>query len=293
MEKRLLHIHGCRGAGWKTILSMIRDDPGLEQVFKMTVTDLKSRYRMSLQNASRFHLDLHLHSPEETFSFLLNKAITPLTVFDQEYPQWLKQIFDPPWVLYCKGDCSILSSNLMLSVVGTRKPHKDARKVVDRILSPIVKEGFTIVSGLAYGIDRLAHETAMQQNGRTIAVLGSGFDHIYPKENRHLAASIASSDLLLSEYPPGRQPARWQFPQRNRVISGLSQGTLIVEAKKKSGSLITADQALQQGRDVFAVPGSVMEENFEGSNWLIQQGAKLILNGEDILTELLLPYSRK
>jgi DNA processing protein len=150
----------------------------------------------------------------------------------------------------------------------------------------MVRTGWTIVSGLAIGIDVESHKLAIQNDGSTIAVLGSGFNHIYPKEHIPISRQIAANHLLISEYPPDRKPAKWQFPMRNRIISGLSRGTLIIEAREKSGSLITGDYALQEGREVFAVPGSILEPCSAGTNHLIQQGAKLTTCAEDIYEEL-------
>jgi DNA processing protein len=149
-----------------------------------------------------------------------------------------------------------------------------------------VENGVVIVSGLANGIDTLAHEHAMKNGGKTIAVIAGGVYHIYPKENAELAKEMMKSQLVISEYPPDTKPLRWHFPARNRIISGLSNGTFIIEAKRKSGSLITANYAVNEGREVFSLPGSIFNQNSLGTNDLIKQGAKLVMSSEDILEEL-------
>ncbi|WP_408010978.1 DNA-processing protein DprA [Pseudalkalibacillus sp. A8] len=207
-------------------------------------------------------------------------------MFDTEYSSLLREIFDPPLVLYIKGDKALLTGRRILSVVGTRDASLNGHRSLEKILTPLIEKGWTIVSGLAFGIVIAAHRQAIASGGSTIAVLGSGFHHVYRREHTDIARNIASSHLLVSEYPPDRKPAKWQFPMRNRIISGLSRGTLIIEAREKSGSLITGDQALQQGREVFAVPGSILEPRTRGTHYLIQQGAKLTTSAEDILEEM-------
>lgn len=278
IRNRLIHIHGCRGIGWKTIAKFFEYDRTLAAVFERTETELKHVFSMRNGDAHWFYHDLH-----QPYG-LHGQGVRVVTFFDVDYPQALKDIFDPPWVLYCKGEISLLQSRKMLSVVGTRSPSRTGLQAMQKLLMPLIDEGWGVVSGLAQGIDSAAHRLALKSH--TMAVLGSGFDHLYPESSRPLADEIASSHLLVSEYPPDRPAKPWQFPHRNRVISGLTSGTFVVEARKKSGSLITADQALEQGRDVFAVPGSIFESRSFGTNRLIQQGAKLVLTADDLLEEL-------
>ncbi|WP_270181854.1 DNA-processing protein DprA [Alkalihalobacillus sp. CinArs1] len=278
LRSRLIQLHHCEGANWNVIRSLLTFDPTLQSIYDMSAVDLMN-FNLDFQSASRFHQDLHVTKPWKTNGIREMKVITR---FDEAYPESLKHIYDAPWVVYCMGKVQLLNTP-SLSVVGTRHPSPHAKDTMKIVLKPIIQHNVTVVSGLARGIDTLAHRLALQSG--TIAVLGSGFKHIYPKENIELAATIAKEGLLLSEYPPHRFPERKQFPERNRIISGLSKGTLVVEAKKKSGSLITADQAIDQGRDVFCLPGRLTDVHSEGTNRLIQQGAKLILKGEDILAE--------
>jgi DNA processing protein len=173
-----------------------------------------------------------------------------------------------------------------VAVVGTRRASTYGREVTRRLVSVLAQSGVTIVSGLARGIDAVAHQTALEAGGRTIAVLGCGIDLVYPPEHRELARRIAAQGALVSEYPLGTQPEPGNFPPRNRIISGLSLGVVITEAGRDSGALITADYAAEQGRDVFAVPGSILSAGCAGTNRLIQDGAKPVLDAADILQEL-------
>lgn len=242
-----------------------------------------ARFSMRRGDTATFYEDLHRSSITEILREYKRKKIKIVSVFDAGYPPLLREIYDPPWVLYCKGNVSLFGTPRMLSVVGTRRPSRTGLQALRKILAPLVADGWGVVSGLADGIDSAAHRLAL--NARTIAVLGSGFEHVYPHGAQPLADEIASSHLLVSEYPPDTRAEPWQFPHRNRIISGLTKGTLVVEAREKSGSLITADQALEQGRDVFAVPGSIFEPRSVGTNRLIQQGAKPVLDAKDIREE--------
>lgn len=208
-----------------------------------------------------------------------------ITIVDENYPTVLKQIKDPPIVLYGLGNLSLLSHTPIISVIGTREPSKEARLKTEFIVKPLIESDWLIVSGMAKGIDSYAHHLALNHQGKTIAVLGGGFKHIYPKQNIDLFKKIVEHGLVLSEYPPHIPPARYHFPERNRIISGLSFGTLVIEAKEKSGTLITVDQALDQGREVYAVPGSPLVLQSKGCHQMIQDGAKLVIHAEDIIED--------
>jgi DNA processing protein len=208
-----------------------------------------------------------------------------LTLADGAYPAMLKALPDAPPVLYVLGELTSQDEKA-LAVVGTRKATKMGRDAALDLSQELARNGVTIVSGLAPGIDAAAHEGALQGGGRTLAVLGSGIDRIYPRENLELARRVYKSGAILSEFPIGTPPEKRNFPRRNRVISGLSLGVLVVEAPEGSGALITAHDAADQGRDVFAVPSSIYNTMGAGTNRLIQDGAKLVMNAEDILSEL-------
>lgn len=207
-----------------------------------------------------------------------------VTIQDAGYPRALRYIADPPVVLYVRG--KLEADALCVAVVGSRKASYYGLDVARKLSRELAAHGVTVVSGLARGVDAKSHWGALEGGGKTIAVLGCGVDIIYPPENRELMNRICGSGAVISEYLPGTEPVPYHFPARNRIISGLSQGVVIVEANEKSGSLITADFALEQGRDVFAVPGNINSANSTGTNRLIRDGAKIIANTGDILEEL-------
>ncbi len=208
-----------------------------------------------------------------------------ITLRSPEYPVNLKNIYDPPPFLFLKGEIT-KEDQKALAIVGTRMPSPYGRLITEKITCGLVEKGVTIVSGFARGIDSLSHQQALRREGRTIGVLGSGLDVIYPPENKSLAEKMEKKGALVSEFLLGTKPEGTNFPKRNRLISGLSLGVIIIEAGIKSGALITAKLALEQGREVFAVPGNVSSERSQGTNWLIKNGASLITRAEDILDEL-------
>jgi DNA processing protein len=225
-------------------------------------------------------------SIEQEMEKLRRAGVTVLTVYDAEYPLRLKEIYNPPALLYIKGEIT-RQDDQSVGVVGTRTPSVYGRELTARIVPELASAGLTIVSGMARGVDSIAHHAALQQGGRTIAVLGCGVDVVYPGENRRLYERIQQCGAVVSEYPLGTKPDAYNFPARNRVISGLSMGAVVVEAGLKSGSLITADYALEQNREVFAFPGRATDRESAGANRLIKEGrAKLVTSSEDILTEL-------
>jgi DNA processing protein len=215
-----------------------------------------------------------------------------VTLKDHDYPKRLKDIYDPPALLYLRGELTRVDE-LAVAIVGSRKTSGYGREVTERIGKDLARYGVTVVSGMARGIDSVAHKGALQGGGRTIAVLGCGVNVIYPSENRNLFYQIIDQGAVLSEFPMGSPPEAGHFPRRNRIISGLSLGVVIVQASAESGSLITAGYALEQGREVFAVPGNVGAEGSRGTNRLIREGAKLVESSEDILEEILPQWGRE
>lgn len=211
--------------------------------------------------------------------------IEVLTIWDQKYPALLKKTADPPLVLFYKGE---LPDSLppCLAVVGTRTPTQYGKTVTEKLVGDLIHTGIAIVSGLARGIDTVAHQAALSHGGKTIAVLGCGLDHIYPPENRKIYQEIQEKGVLLSEYFVGTGPDAVNFPRRNRIISGITLGVLIVEAGDKSGALITANYAVDQNREVFAIPGAITNPKSSGPHRLIQDGAKLVHTVQDILDEI-------
>ena len=224
---------------------------------------------------------------DKEFEKLAKEGITIITILDNQYPKLLKEIYDPPTILYTKGSFKP-EDDLAIAVVGTRKPTMYGARVAEEFSHKLSTVGLTIISGLALGIDTLAHKAALKADGRTIAVLGSGLDlqSIYPTSNLLLSDTISDRGVLISEYPIGTKAMPYHFPARNRIISGLSIGTLIVEATEKSGTFLTANHALDQGRQIFAIPGPIYSPQSAGPNKLIKMGAKLVANTNDILEDL-------
>lgn len=215
-------------------------------------------------------------------------GIRVIGIIDQYYPERLKTISSPPALLYYSGKESIkiLQQNYYVSIVGTRNPTPYGDAATRKIVADLSQKGVVVISGMARGIDSIAHETALQNNGMTIAVLGCGIDIVYPPENKDLMKNINKNGMLVSECPPGTKPVRSYFPARNRIISGLSDCVAIIEASKKSGTMITAGYAGDQGRDLFAVPGSIFSPGSQGTNQLIQDGACVLTNVDDMLWKL-------
>lgn len=281
---RLALIHQTKGSSRALLRKFLQFDPSLEFVFSLSLKELTSNFNLSSKRASTFLT--HLHSNSNRKQLLTNiSECTLLPLWHPSYPKLLRSIPDAPLLLYAKGDLKLLRMESYLSIVGTRKCSNLALASVKKVLPPLLDEGFVIVSGMAEGVDSIAHDLTVELGGKTIAILGFGFQYCYPNANQPLMETLAQKHLLLSEYPPHIPPRKWHFPERNRIISGLSFGTLVVEAKERSGTLITVDQALEQGREVFAIPGSIVNDVSSGCNKMIQDGAKLVQNAHDILEE--------
>ena len=241
--------------------------------------------RIKAEKAELINQKIRLINPDRELEKLRRLNIKMLINQQPEYPYLLKQIYDPPPVLYYQG--TLAPDEVTLAIVGCRKSTFYGEKVIEEFIPTLIFHKITVVSGLAYGIDSLAHRETLKNHGRTLAVLGCGLDRIYPSENTRLADQIKENGAVISEFPPGTEPLKFHFPLRNRIISGLSLGVLIVEAGQKSGALITAYQSIDQNREVFAVPGSVFHDQSKGTNSLIQKGhAHAILTAQDLLDKL-------
>lgn len=258
--------------------------PTLKDAWQATTQELiMAGLRENLAN--EFHYWQPSFNLDQTLNDLEKQGIDYTCLGDQSYPSSLKDIFDPPIVLYYKGQIPPEYKN-RLAVVGSRQPSAYAEKIITWLLPALIQQGLEIISGLALGTDTLAHRETLNQGGITLAVLGSGLsqNNIYPASNRNLAQEIIDQGgALISEFPADRPPLKLNFPRRNRLISGLSQATLIIEAKAKSGTLITANHALEQGREVLVVPGNIFSPTSEGTNNLIKAGAYPITDVNDIL----------
>jgi len=229
---------------------------------------------------SRDNLDI-----EKEISRIEKQKVSVVTLSDDDYPSNLRSIFDPPIVLYVKGKL-LPEDRIAIAMVGTRRPTTYGKMVAEKLSKELAERDITVVSGLARGIDTSAHKGALSRGGRTIAVLGCGIDICYPRENKALFDEIGERGAVVSEFPMGTRPEKMNFPMRNRIISGLSLGAVIVEAGSKSGALITAECALEQGREVFAVPGNIFNLGTKGTHSLIKQGAKLVESCGDIIEEI-------
>ncbi len=229
--------------------------------------------------------DKDLSSAQKALDACRREKLHILTIQDAAYPSKLKNISDPPMILYYKGQLPDFDAQPVIGVVGTRKASAYGLQTAKRMGYQIAQCGGIVVSGMAYGIDAMAMSGALTAGQTTVGILGCGADVIYPLSNRGLFEDVAAYGCILSEFAPGTQPAKWTFPRRNRIISGLSNGVLVIEAPEKSGSLITASHALEQGRDVFVVPGNIDQPGFAGSNRLLRDGAILVSSGWDVLSE--------
>lgn len=268
--KKLLEYFGGPRGVWEA------DELDLRGLDYLTYANIKVLKDKKLKEQSEVH-----------FESIYRHSIRITTIFDSSYPESLKNIYDPPIVIYTKG--KLVSNEKMLAVVGSRKATQYGLNVAEVLSAELACRGITVVSGMAKGVDSYAHRGALKAKGRTLAVLGCGLDTAYPKENKELMNEICEKGAVLSEYLPGVRPWPQNFPARNRIISGLSLGVIVIEASDNSGSLITADFALEQGREVFAVPGNLDSENSRGTNRLIKDGAKMVTNIGDILEELNIP----
>ena len=258
------------------------DDPDL--IFKASRKELEAIPSLHQKDIDQIVSQRESSILEKELKGIKSKDIKVIDSFDNDYPQMLRQISHPPLVLYVRGDKEALNKSLF-AIVGTRVPTTYGISMAEEFSSKLAELGFVIVSGLARGIDTAAHKGAIK-NGQTIAVLGSGLLNIYPRENTSLADKISEQGTVISEFPLGTGPRREHFPRRNRIVSGLSCGVLIVEAAARSGALITAHLALEQNREVFALAGRVDSAVSKGAHILIKEGAKLVDSIEDILEEI-------
>lgn len=271
--------------GPKRIEGITRRFESLSLFMKATYNDLTEASGISTKLAEHIIQYRGFVDLAKEFQNVKKLGVRIITLDEDDYPRLLKEIYDPPPVLYTLGDTSLLNTT-SVAIVGTRKASAYGRNVTMGISQDLVYRGINVVSGMARGIDTFAHKGALAGGGATTAVWGSGIDVIYPPENKVLANEISKSGCIVTCFPLGQKPAAGNFPARNRIISGLSLGVIVVEAAEKSGSLITADFALEQGREVFAVPGSIFSPYSRGSHKIIKHGAKLVENVQDILDEL-------
>jgi DNA processing protein len=286
-RQTLLALHLTGVVGPRRLSTLRISFPNLSDVFGTTEDRLSYLPNWTVSVARKV---LALENPEELGTREMEKAalagISLLVEGDESFPVVFRQLYDPPFVLWMKGTY-LAQDEKALAVIGCRQPSSYGKDLAGRLAYDLARSGYTVVSGLARGIDSLAHQGALRfASGRTLAFLGSGLLNLYPPENKKLAEQITERGALFSEYPLAAKPLALHFPQRNRLISGSSKGVLVVEANQNSGSFITVDHAMDQGKPVFAVPGPINHRQSEGTHSLIQQGARLVVGVHDIFDEL-------
>ncbi len=259
----------------------------IEKAFNATQNELAQIEGLNIKKAEKFLKIRDKINLEKTTTDVVNRGVKYLTFEDEKYPKLLKQIENPPVVLYYKGDLDECNLDKTLAVVGSRRASTNARKDLSKIISELGGTDICIVSGLASGIDTVAHEAALENNLKTMGVIASGFDFVYPASNRTLYERITNGGgAILSEYYPTFEPLKFRFPQRNRIVSGMSYGTLVAEASLRSGALITANLTLEQGRELMCIPGLISNPNTQGIYKLLKNGAAIVTEAADILNTL-------
>ena len=287
-ERRLLALHYMFPVPLNRLKRLYETDPALEKLYMYKAIELAQILKISLTKASQLKEKL-LRNADTPYEKLYERhAITPIPFSNPLYPDQLQLLIDPPAVLYVKGDFALLAEKFKVAIIGSRKATVYSKEALQLIVPPLVENKAVIVSGLARGADTMAHEAALEFGGKTIAVLGHGLFHLYPKENHALAEKLALNHLLVTEYPPYVSPERWTFPMRNRIISGLSSAVVVTEAADKSGTMSTVEHALDHGKDIYAVPGSITSLLSAGPNKLLDEGAKPVWNGFQIVGSLVI-----
>lgn len=282
---RLLALHYVYPRPLNRLNRILEQDPQLERLERMSVEKIAMLLDIQPAQAGKLK-SAFIQALFTPFQQVYEKhKITPISYNHILYPPRLLELIDPPAVLYAKGHPELLANPQKIAVIGSRKASSYSQKAMNALIPALVEQNMIIVSGLAKGADAMAHRTAINLGGQTIAVLGSGFLHPYPKENVLLKSIIEEKHLAITEYPPYMLPKKWNFPMRNRIISGLSQGIVVTEAEVKSGTWSTVEHALDHGRDVFAVPGDISSPLSAGPHKLIAEGAKPVWNGMQIVEE--------
>jgi len=281
----LLILNSIPDVGFVRINNLARQFGGIKEIFEATQAQLEKVDKIGPVIAGEIiNCDMDEALGRE-MELIKKRRVEVVSCFDEGYPANLKEIYDPPVILYVKGELTD-EDRYSIGIVGSRHASRYGLQTAERLGCELASRGLTVVSGLARGIDAAGHKGALKAKGRTIAVLGSGLANIYPPENIELADEIAKDGAVISEFPMLMEPCKGNFPRRNRIISGLSLGVIVVEAARNSGALITTDFALEQGRELFAVPGQARTATAAGTNMLIRQGAKLVESADDVIEEL-------
>ncbi|WP_186671255.1 DNA-processing protein DprA [Sporosarcina sp. BP05] len=285
-ERRLLALHYVFPVPLNRLNRLYEIDPNLEKLYVYKAFELAHILNIPVLKASQLKDSLHRNADTPYEALYKRNAITPIPFTNPLYPDHLHVLIDPPAVLYAKGDHTLLAKQFKVAIIGARKATVYSQEAMSLIVPPLVENGAVIVSGLATGADTMAHVAALKFGGKTIAVLGHGLFHLYPKENQALADRIALNHLLITEYPPYVSPERWTFPMRNRIISGLSDVVVVTESADKSGTMSTVEHALDHGKDIYAVPGPITSLLSAGPNRLLDEGARPVWNGFQIVESL-------
>ena len=285
-KQRLLALHYVFPVPLNRLTPLLQVDPELESVDKMPIHQLSHLLKLSYERTVRFQksYDKSLETP--LLRAYEKHQIIPIIFNESTYPKQLLTLYDPPAILYAKGKIDYLKEQLYVAIIGSREATSYSLEAMNFIIPPLIKDKVVIVSGLAKGADAMAHATTHNLGGKTIAVVGHGLFTQYPKENRVLFHTMEQHQLILTEYPPYVTPKKWTFPMRNRIISGLSHAVVVTEAKEKSGTVSTMQHAIDNGKEVFCVPGSISSELSVGPHLLMLEGAKPVWNGFQILEEL-------
>ncbi|MFJ7824967.1 DNA-processing protein DprA [Psychrobacillus sp. NPDC096623] len=283
---RLLALHYVFPVPLNKLQPLLEYDPKLADLEEISPHFLSKLFKISLERAIKLQKMFREFVETPMRQMYEKHSITPILFSDPNYPKSLLDLYDPPTVIYVKGRLELLANSKKIAIIGSREATSYSAESIKVILPPLINEEYVIISGLAKGADTLAHQITMSLGGNTIAVLGTGLFHVYPKQNLKLANEMEKNQLLLTEYPPYITPQKWNFPMRNRIISGLSKGVIITEATKKSGTVSTMEHALENGKEIFAIPGSIHSPLSIGPHLLILEGAKPVWNGHQILEEL-------
>lgn len=285
LTSNLLALHYVQPLTANRLSPMLQEGCSLQKFASMTPSEIALQLKMNSTKASSLLHNFKKLQHTDWQQYYDEKSITPIPFYDERYPKSLLDVFDPPAVLYCRGKIPILQKKKKIAIVGSRESTNYSQKCLGEILPSLISHDIVIVSGLAKGADKMAHEAAIRLSGQTIAVLGCGLDHIYPREHEVLQSYMEEHQLIISEYPPYMTPKKWHFPMRNRIISGLSAAVLVTEAAMKSGTLSTVDYALNHGRNIFSIPGNIFSPLSKGSHKLILEGATPVWEGHQIIEE--------
>ncbi|WP_107837894.1 DNA-processing protein DprA [Metasolibacillus meyeri] len=284
--QQLLALHYVYPLPLNKLQRLLYEIETLQQLPLISAKELAKILQIQLQTAQTLQINYNKAVKTSFKAYYEQCSIHAIPFLSEHYPKSLLQLHDAPTVIYARGRLDLLQQIRKIACIGSRNATNYSTIALQSILPPLIAEQYVIVSGLAKGADTLAHRMTIELGGQTIAVVGHGFAHIYPKENKQLTAKIAEEHLLLTEYPPYMGPKKWHFPMRNRIISGLSCALVVTEAAMKSGTLITTDHALEHGKDVFVVPGPIHSEQSKGTNNLLKEGAIPVWNGQQIVEEL-------